>query len=64
MSLKTATLIALIGIALELCINITWIFPTLFRIIHRSRILSISNAMILPGSLILFLDVFYAKQKE
>jgi len=67
MSLKTATLIALIGMTVHLCLSIPASFYTghLYRI---SPLLGQSFAMfrsiLTGGSIVLFLAVFYANQKE
>jgi len=67
MSLKTATLIALIGIIVHLCIRYLYVFGAVQ--LHRiSPVLAIASSlfslMIFHGSIILFLAVFYFKQKE
>jgi len=67
MSLKTATLIALIGIIVHLFIGSLYMFGAVN--LHRispllGRAVSMFNSMIFHGSIILFLAVFYFKQKE
>jgi len=57
MSLKTATLIALIGVALRFVL--TFVNPVLL-----GRYEMIYKTIIFYGSLILFFAVFYSKQKE
>jgi len=67
MSLKTATLIALIGIVVHLCLTIPYMFGivNLYRFsVILGRALSIFNSIIFNGSLILFFAVLYSKQKE
>jgi len=67
MSLKTATLIALIGIIVHFCISFIYMFGVgqLYRISPLlMRTVSIFNSLIFNGSIILFLAVFYSKQKE
>jgi hypothetical protein len=69
MSLKTATLIAIIGAAIHLAISLSSMimqfgiarsaFP-----IHLYRLLWIVDSVAFGGCLILFLAVFYSKQKE
>ena len=67
MSLKTATLIALIGIILHFCIGNLYMFGAvhIYQISPvLGRTVSMFSSMILHGSIILFLAVFYFKQKE
>ena len=69
MNLKTATLIALIGVAVHLAISLSsmvlqlGIFGSAFPI-HLYRLLWIIDSIIFGGSLILFFAIFYTKQKE
>ncbi len=67
MSLKIATLIALIGLIVHFCIVILFMvgvgsiypIPSVLR-----GVLSLFSSLIFNGSIILFLAVFYSKQKE
>jgi hypothetical protein len=67
MSLKTATLIALIGIIVHLCISLPYMigisyFYQLSPLLGRA--VTILSSIIFNGSIILFLAVFYSTQKE
>jgi hypothetical protein len=67
MSLKTATLIALIGIIVHFCIVVFYMFSVslMFRISPvLPQIVSVFSSMLFNGSIIFFLAVFYSKQKE
>ncbi|MHC4753299.1 MAG: hypothetical protein ACYTFW_25975 [Planctomycetota bacterium] len=67
MSLKTATLIALIGIIVHLCLTIPYMlgFSYFYGISPLlGRAISILSSIIFNGSIILFLAVFYSRQKE
>ena len=67
MSLKTATLIALIGIIMHFGISILFMLGVaqMFLISPLlARSVSLFNSLIFNGSIILFLAVFYSKQKE
>ncbi|MHC4532658.1 MAG: hypothetical protein ACYS6K_01785 [Planctomycetota bacterium] len=67
MSLKTATLIALIGLIVHFCLSFLFMFGVsyIYRISPMlGKAVSMSNSMIFHGSIILFLAVFYFKQKE
>lgn len=66
MSLKTATLIALIGMVVQFCLripfylNISWYrYSSLL-----GRTISVLNFIILNASIVLFLAVFYARHEE
>ncbi|MHC4586390.1 MAG: hypothetical protein ACYS3N_17810 [Planctomycetota bacterium] len=67
MSMKTATLIALIGIIVHFCIGSLFMFGAIQ--LHRispllGRTISLFDSLIFNGSIIFFLAVFYSKQKE
>lgn len=67
MSLKTATLIALIGVTAHLCLSIPAAFymGQLYRIsIHLGQLFSMFLALLGGGSFVLFLAVFYGNLKE
>ncbi|MCP4608014.1 MAG: hypothetical protein GY845_04795 [Planctomycetes bacterium] len=67
MSMKTATLIALIGIIVHFCIGNLYMFVAahVYRISPLlGRAVYMFSSMVLHGSIILFLAVFYSKQKE
>ena len=69
MSLKIATLIALIGIVIHLFLTLFMMMATIlgprFALgIYLRQIFWIVNTLIFNGCLILFLTVFYAKQKS
>jgi len=67
MSLKTATLIALIGIIVHFGTSFLYFFNVaqLYQISRLlARTVSIFNSLIFNGSIILFLAVFYSKQKD
>jgi len=67
MSLKTATLIAIIGVAVSLILTVLGMIggPFLYGISrYIGQAFWLFRAIIFNGSLILFLAVFYAKQKE
>ena len=67
MSLKTATLIALIGTGVHFCMNLPYLFGALhlYRISPLlGRAYSMFSSIIFSGSIILFLAVFYSQQKE
>ena len=67
MSLKTATLITIIGIIVHFCVVVLYMFgiSLMFRIspvLHK--IVSIFNTMIFHSIVILFLAVFYFNQNK
>ena len=69
MSLKIATLIALIGVVIHLFLSLfmmmaSFLGPRFGLGIYLTRIFWIFNNLIFNGCLILFLTVFYAKQKS
>jgi len=67
MSLKTATLIALIGIIVHFGISFLYVFGVAQMYLISpllARTVSLFNSLIFNGSIILFLAVFYSKQKE
>jgi uncharacterized protein YqgC (DUF456 family) len=69
MSLKTAALIALIGIVIHLFLGLFMMMAGFlgFRLglgIYLTQIFWVFNTLIFNGCLILFLAVFYAKQQS
>lgn len=67
MSLKTATLIALIGVTAHLCLSLpaSYYMTQLYQIsIHLGRTFSMFLALLRGGSVVLFLAVFYGNLKE
>jgi len=67
MDLKTATLIAIIGLAVHFILSFLGMLgmPHLYRVSpYLGRAFWLFNSIILNGSIILFLAVFYSKQKE
>ena len=68
MNLKTATLIALVGVAVHFVLGL---FTMLLQFVGFSHIphqlfqvIWLLNMIIFNGSIILFLSVFFSKQKE
>lgn len=67
MSLKTATLLAMIGIGVHFFMNIVGTFAGLYLYqIHPlvGQAFWLFSSTIFTGSILLFLIVFYSKQKE
>jgi hypothetical protein len=67
MQLKTATLIAIIGISINFVLGILWryVFPLVFDFSFFMRqAYGMLSSILFYGSIVLFLAVFYSKQKD
>lgn len=67
MSLKTATLIALVGMTLHLCLSVpaSFYMGQLYQVsVHLGRSCSMLLSLLGGGSTVLFLSVFYANLKN
>ena len=67
MSLKTAALIAFLGVAVRFCLAVSTMMLELVGVrpfgSYMSQIFWLFNTIIFYGSLVLFFAVFYSKQK-
>jgi hypothetical protein len=68
MSLKTAALIAFLGVGIRFCLALS---TTMIQLVgvepfgpYRYHVFWLFNTVIFYGSLILFFGVFYSKQKQ